>query len=110
MNKVVNTKMFMRLKVANNAFLSYDLMNVFLIAASAVMRLKLYKFIKLPLYLFAEIRAEEKEKSTHRVNLEKLSAAAVGERREEEKKEERKRWRHHSNHQSYVCEKSEKTI
>jgi hypothetical protein len=35
----------------------------------------------------------------------KLSAVAVVERREEEKKEERKRWRHHSKHQSYVCEK-----
>ena len=53
-------------------------------------------------------RKREVHLSTHRVNLEKLSAVAVGERREEEKKEERKRWRHHSNHQSYVCEKSNK--
>ena len=48
----------------------------------------------------------EVHSSNHRVNLEKLSAAAVGERREEEKKEERKRWRHHSKHQSYECEKN----
>ncbi len=62
--------------------------------------------------LFAVIRAEEKEKSTHhssRKSRQKLSAVAAGERREEEKKEEWKRWRHHSNHQSYVCEKSNKT-
>jgi hypothetical protein len=53
-----------------------------------------------------KVRAEEKEsKNSLRVNLEKLSAVAVGERREKEKKEERKRWRHHSSYQSYVCEK-----
>jgi hypothetical protein len=50
-------------------------------------------------------RKREVHSSTHRVNLEKLSAVAVGERQEEEKKEERKRWRHHLKHQSYVCEK-----
>ncbi len=50
-------------------------------------------------------RKREVHSSNHRINLEKLSAAAVGERREEEKKEERKRWRHHLKHQSYVCEK-----
>jgi hypothetical protein len=56
-------------------------------------------------------RKREVHSSTHCVNLEKLSAVAVGERREEEKKEERKRWRHHLNHQSYVCEKiCKKTI
>ena len=51
-------------------------------------------------------RKREVHSSTHRVNLDKkLSAVAVWERREEEKKEEWKRWRHHSNHQSYACEK-----
>jgi hypothetical protein len=51
-------------------------------------------------------RKREVHLSTHCVNLEKLSAVAVRERREEEKKEERKRWRHHLNHQFYVCEKN----
>ncbi len=54
-------------------------------------------------------RKREVHSSTQRVNLDKkLSAVAVGERWEEEKKVEWKRWRHHLNHQSYVCEKSNK--
>jgi hypothetical protein len=50
--------------------------------------------------LFAVIRAEEKEKSTHHSS--RNQAVAVGERRE---KEERKMWRHHFKHQSYVYKK-----
>jgi hypothetical protein len=92
MNKVVSTKMFMRLKVANNAFLSYDLMNVFLLAASAVMRLKLYKFIKLPLwYLFAEIRAEEKEKSTHHSLRKSRNTQCSSSRRKMRRREKRRK-------------------
>jgi len=64
--------------------------------------------------LFAEIRAEEKEKSTHHSSCKtrqmKLSAVAVGERRDKEKKEERKRWKHHLILQSYVWEKSKKNL
>jgi hypothetical protein len=51
--------------------------------------------------LFAVIRAEEKEKSTHHSS--RNRAVAVGERRE---KEERKTWRHHFKHQSYVYKKN----
>jgi hypothetical protein len=40
----------MRSKFVNNAFLSFDLMNN-LLAASAIMRLKIFKFIKLHLWL-----------------------------------------------------------
>ena len=59
--------------------------------------------------LFAEVRAEEKEKTTRHssrnqsIVSNQSRAVAAGERREEEKKEEEKQQKHHSKHQSYVC-------
>ena len=53
--------------------------------------------------LFAEVRAEEKEKTlTHRVSLSSSSR-----RRRGDEKRKRKKWRHHLKHQSYLVAPSD---